>query len=180
MQDEDFRARVKRIESNPEDPTNDSANNQQSSTQIFEWDPAVHPDGKSGRLHLSIQYDDEKNQLIVQILDAQGMIRSDQIYASDMRLTFSLIANDRTEQTSEKHERIFVDHAPVQWKEPMIFCTKFDQVIQENLYILATNDSDPTAPRDREVSELFSDKIRILSSGSTSDIYPDEEFKISC
>ena len=146
-----------KIESNPQDSTDDSTNNQQDSTQVSQWDPAVHPDPKSGRLHLSIKYDDEKSDLIVQILDAQGMIRPGQIYASDTRLTFSLIANDRTEHASEKQERIFVDNAPVQWTEPMIFCRKYDQVIEENLYILATNHNDPTAPRDREVSELFSD-----------------------
>ena len=43
------------------------------------------------------------------------------------------------------------------WKEPIVFSTSYDQAIQQNLYILATNDSDPTAPRDREVKAGFSD-----------------------
>lgn len=85
------------------------------------------------------------------------MIRPNQIYASDMRLIFSLITNDRAEHTSHRHERIFVDNAPVKWKEPIVFYTSYDQAIQQNLYILATNDSDPTAPRDREVKAIFSD-----------------------
>ena len=47
------------------------------------------------------------------------MIRPNQIYASDMRLLVSLIANDRTEHTSHKHEKIFVDNAAVHFR---FFC----------------------------------------------------------
>ena len=102
MQDEDFRARVSKIESGQRPSTDDLQSHRQDQNSTSEYDPVVHPDSKLGRLHLSIRYDDERSQLIVQIIDAQGMIRPEQVYAPDMCLTFSLIENDHKEHESEK------------------------------------------------------------------------------
>lgn len=72
-----------------------------------------------------------------------------------MSLTFSLIGNNNIEYNTEKHERIVVDNAPIQWKEPVIFGILYETVIEQNLYILVANRTDPSAPRDREVRKYF-------------------------
>ena len=91
LQDEDLRSRVAEPHLSDDYVTVDNQNT------ISEYDPVVHPDANMGRLHLSIRYDDERSRLIVQILDAQGLIRPEQVYAPEMCLTFALIgpyAND--------------------------------------------------------------------------------------
>ncbi len=181
MQDEDFRARVNKIESGQQSTTDDSKSHHQQQNTISDCDPVVHPDSKSGRLHLSVRYDDERSQLIVQIIDAQGIIRPEQVYAPDMCLTFSLIGNDHTKYESEKHERIFVDNAPIEWKEPVIFCITYEKVIQQNLYIIAANRTDPSAPRDREVkNNHLLIEYQCLFSEFIPDIHSFEQSKTSC
>lgn len=85
------------------------------------------------------------------------MIRPEQVYAPDMCLSFSLVRNDVKEEVEEKckFDRVFVIDAPKQWQEPVMFSIAFNQVIQETLHVLARNDSDPSAPRDRQVLERF-------------------------
>jgi hypothetical protein len=147
LQDEDLRSRVAENESGEHNHSGDYVNIDDPNT-ISEYDPVVHPDTKIGRLHLSIRYDDERSQLIVQILDAQGLIRPEQLYAPEMCLTFTLIG---LYDDTEKHTRIVVDNAAVIWKEPMRFCSTFENAIKQNLYVLVSNKTDPTAPQDREV-----------------------------
>ncbi|CAF1223059.1 unnamed protein product [Rotaria sp. Silwood1] len=118
----------------------------------YEYDPVVHPDSKPGRLHLSIRYDNERSKLIVQILNAQGLIEPEQVYSREMCLKFTLIGPYNNEDVTEKHVRVIVENAPIIWKEPMTFCTTFENAIKHNLYIYATNNTDPVAPRDREIS----------------------------
>ena len=127
------------------------SNDNQSQVNVAEYDPVVHPDGKHGRVYLSIRFNQESNQLIVQILDAQGLIRPEQVYAPEMNMSFSMSGNDQ----KEKHSRVFVENAAVLWKEPMIFSDTHDKLLEQTLHILATNDTDPSAPRDREVRDSF-------------------------
>ncbi|CAF0976931.1 unnamed protein product [Rotaria sordida] len=150
LQDEYFRSCVHDIELGTHHKTNDSIQHQDQQ-YISEYDPIVHPDSKLGRLHLSIRYDDERSQLIIQIINAQGIIRPEQVYARDMCLTFSLIENDNNKYDVEKHERFVVENAPIQWNEPEIFCITYEKVIEKNLYIFLSNRTDPSTPRDREV-----------------------------
>jgi hypothetical protein len=49
-----------------------------------------------------------------------------------MCFTFSLIGNDNIEYDTKKYERIVLDNAPVQWKEPVIFCITYEKVIEQN------------------------------------------------
>lgn len=70
-----------------------------------------------------------------------------------MSVTFSLIGKNQTEYNTEKHERVVVDNAPIQWKEPIIFSITYEHVIEQNLYIFVANRTDPSTPRDREVKE---------------------------
>ena len=120
---------------------------------LAEYDAVVHPDGKTGCLHLSIRYDDERSKLIVQLLDAQGLIRPEQVYSPETCLTFVLTKSNTNTDASEteKHTRVVVENAAVSWKEPCTFCSTFEHVIQGNLYIKASNHTDPAAIRDREV-----------------------------
>lgn len=113
-----------------------------------EYDAVVHPENKPGRLHVSIRYDDERSQLIVRILDAEGLIRPEQVYAPEMVMTVGL--------GEETHTRVFVDNAPVHWKEPMTFCVTYDNARKQNLYLNLSNKTDPAAPRDREVRKSIS------------------------
>jgi len=108
------------------------------------YDPVVRPDAKIGCLHLLIHYDNEQTQLTVQILD-------EQLYAQETLLTFTFVGASSADDVVEKHSRVIVENAPVAWKEPMRFSTTFDNVIKQNLYVCATNQTDPSAPRDREV-----------------------------
>ena len=87
----------------------------------------------------------------MKIIDAQGMIRPEQVYAPEMCLTFSLKRIDTNEQEKEIHERIFIINVPKQWQEPVTFSIDYTQIIQDNLHILARNSTDPSAPRDRQV-----------------------------
>lgn len=150
LQDEDLRSRVTEDEYN-EQHINDDYVNIENQNNISEYDPVVHRDSKVGRLNLSIRYDDERSQLIVQLLDAQGLIRPEQIYAPEMYLTFTLIGPYNNDNQTEKHTRVAVENAAVLWKEPMSFSITFENAIKQNLYINATNKTDPAAPRDREV-----------------------------
>jgi len=147
LQDEDFRERVHEIAIGKihETKTHDDQ------TIVSEYDPAVRPDDKHGRLHLSIKYHNEQNVFVVKIIDAQGMIRPEQVYAPEMCLTFSLKRIDTNEQEKEIHERIFIINVPKQWQEPVTFSIDYTQIIQDNLHILARNSTDPSAPRDRQV-----------------------------
>ncbi|CAF1659329.1 unnamed protein product [Adineta ricciae] len=142
LQDEDFRARINDISTGRTHVNNDD----QSQVSVAEYDPVVHPDDKHGRVYLSIRFNQESSQLIVQILDAQGLIRPEQAYAPEMSMNFSLIGNGQ----KEKHSRVFVENAAVLWKEPMVFSDTHDKLLGQTLHILATNDTDPSAPRDRE------------------------------
>ncbi|CAF1114705.1 unnamed protein product [Adineta steineri] len=156
LQDEDFRLRVHEIETGDHHRANDSINHRSQSI-TSEYDPVVHRDSKLGRLQLSIRYNNEQNQLIIQILDAQGLIRPEQFYAPDMNLTFSLIGNDNKEFSTEKQNRIIVENSAVLWKEPMVFSHIHKNILEQNLHILATNHTDPSAPRDREILIPLSD-----------------------
>jgi hypothetical protein len=73
-----------------------------------------------------------------------------------MCLTLSLTGDDHgNHNNTGKHERIIVDNTSVKWKEPVIFCTSFEKVIKQNLYIYVENRTDPSAPRNREVRRDF-------------------------
>ncbi|CAF1040232.1 unnamed protein product [Adineta ricciae] len=119
---------------------------------LAEYDAVVHPDGKTGRLHLSIRYDDERSKLIVRLLDAQGLIRPEQIYSPETCLTFFLTKSNTDDSETEKHTRVVVENAAISWNEPCTFCSTFEHVIQGNLYVKASNRTDPAAIRDREVT----------------------------
>lgn len=136
LQDEDFRQRVQHHQ------TNDNSD-RDVPLNVENNDPVVHRDKHSGRLNLSIEFDRDDHSLNVQIVDAQGLIRPEQFSVPEMMLTFSL--------NGEKHQRIVVENAPIDWKTPMRFSTSFDNLIGQNLYIKASNQSDPSAPKDREV-----------------------------
>ena len=120
-------------------------------TTLGEYDAVVHPENKIGRLHLSIRYDDERSQLIVRIIDAEGVIRPEQVYAPEMVMTAALIGLDGNEMDGEKHSRVFVDNASVNWKKPMTFCVTYENAQKQHLYFNLSNKTDPAAPRDREV-----------------------------
>jgi hypothetical protein len=150
LQDEDLRSRIAENESDEQHITDDYINIERQNS-LSEYDPVVHPDSKIGRLHLAIRYDNERSQLIVQILDAQGLIRPEQLYAQEMCLTFTLIGPFNNDDDTEKHTRIAVENAAISWKEPMSFCITFENATKQNLYVNATNKTDPAAPRDREV-----------------------------
>jgi hypothetical protein len=156
LQDEDFRARVHDIASGQQHITDDAVDHP-SSKSIAEYDPVVHPDSKHGRLHLSIQYNQGHNQLQVQIIDAQGVIRPEQLYAPEMHLTFSLRGNHQAGQCEEQHARVMVENAAVAWKEPMLFSVPYENLTEQVLHIMAKNQTDPSAPRDREVSGALRD-----------------------
>jgi len=171
LQDEDLRLRIAENESGEHHIADDYVTIEHQNHN-FEYDPVVHPDSKIGRLHLSIRYDDERSQLIVQILEAEGLIRPGQSYAPDMCLAFTLIGPFNNEDDTEKHTRIVVENAPILWKEPMSFCITFENAIKQNLYVSVTNKTDPTAPRDREIS------IPLKNLGSESDEEINEWFDL--
>jgi hypothetical protein len=150
LQDEHLRTRVAEIKSNEHHIADEYVNIERQNS-VSEYDPVVHPDSKTGRLHLSIRYDDERSKLVVQILDAQGLIRPDQFYAPEMCLTFSLTSPDTDDDETIKHTRVVVQNAAVSWKEPITFCITYENVIAHNLYINATNKTDPSVPVDRDV-----------------------------
>lgn len=150
LQDEDLRSRVAENASGEHHITEEYVTIERENS-LSEYDPVVHPDAKTGRLNLSIRYDDERSQLIVEILDAQGLIGPKQLYAPEMCLTFTLIGPYNNDDEIEKHTRVVVANTSVVWKEPMSFCITFSNVIKQNLYVNATNKTDPDAPRDREV-----------------------------
>ena len=151
LQDEDFRSRVSDNGSSEHSITDDYVKVEEQNF-ISEYDPVVHADPKIGRLHLSIRYDNERSKLIVQIVDAQGLIRPEQVYVPEMYLVFTLIGPYSTDDNdAEKHTRIVVDNAPVNWRESMAFCVTFENATKQNLYVNASNKSDPSTPRDREV-----------------------------
>lgn len=145
---DDFRSRV----TENEQPISSQSDNVVEENPA-EYDPVVHRDQKTGRLHLAIRYDNERSQLIVQIVDAQGLIRPEQIYAPEMVLIFSLIGPYTNDDDAEKHSRVVVENAAVTWKEAMPFCVTYENAIKQNLYVTATNQTDPAAPRDREVRQ---------------------------
>lgn len=146
LQDEDLRSRVAENESDEHHLSDDYVNIENQNT-ISEYDSVVHPDTKIGRLHLSIRYDDERSRLIVQILDAQDLIRPEQLYAPEMCLIFTLIGP----YSNDDHTRIVVNNTTVIWKEPIIFCSTFENAIKQNLHVNVSNKTDPAAPQDREV-----------------------------
>jgi hypothetical protein len=150
LQDEDLRSRIAGNESDEHHITDEYVNIEHQNS-VSEYDPVVHGDSKIGRLHLSIRYDNERSQLIVQIVDAQGLIRPEQLYSPEMCLTFTLIGPYINEDEVEKHTRVAVENAAISWKEPMAFCITFENAIKQNLYVNVTNKTDPVAPRDREV-----------------------------
>jgi hypothetical protein len=149
LQDEDLRLRVAENESGEHTPDDYVTIDSESASS--EYDAVVHPDAKTGRLQLSVRYDNERSRLIVQILDAQGLIRPEQTYAPEMCLTFTLIGPYTNDDETEKHTRIVVDNSSVIWKEPMRFCSTLESAIKQNLYVNVSNKTDPSAPRDREV-----------------------------
>jgi hypothetical protein len=150
LHNEYLRSRIAENESGEHSITDDYVDIERQNS-MSEYDPVVHPDSKIGRLHLSIRYDNERSQLIVQILDAQGLIRPEQLYAPEMSLTFTLIGPNNNKDEIEKHTRIAVENAAILWKEPMLFSITFENATKQNLYVNVTNKSDPSAPRDREV-----------------------------
>ncbi|UJR31479.1 hypothetical protein I4U23_018968 [Adineta vaga] len=150
LQDEDFRTRVNEIASGQHHATDD-INEHQSQLNVTEYDPVVHPDAKHGRLQLSIRFNHENNQLIIQIIDAQGIIRPEQIYSPEMDIYFSLIENDSKENPKEKQSRVIVENAAVLWKEPLLFSDTYEKFIKETLHVLVENHTDPSVPRDREI-----------------------------
>jgi len=152
LQDEDLRSRIAENESDEHHITDDYVNIEHQ-TSISEYDPVVHGDSKNGRLHLSIRYDDERSQLIVQILNAEGLIGPKQLYAPEMSLTFTLIGPYNNDDETEKHTRIIVDNAAISCRQPMVFCITLENAIKQNLYVNAANVTDPEAPREREVRE---------------------------
>ncbi|CAF4375878.1 unnamed protein product, partial [Rotaria sp. Silwood2] len=129
-----------------DDITNEHENNAHG------YDSVVHPDSKSSRLHLSIRYDNEQSKLIVKILSVQGLIEPEQVYSPEMCLKFTLIGPHNNEDVTEQHIRVLAENAPIPWKEPMTFCTTFENATKHNLYVYATNNTDPAASRDREMS----------------------------
>ena len=151
LQDEDLRARVTEKFSREHSISEDYVTIDHQ-TSLSDYDPVVHPDGKLGRLHLSVRYDKQQSHLSVQLLGAEGLIRPDQSYAPEMMLTFTLIGPNQDDEMTEKHTRIVVENAPITWKQPMTFATAFGAAIKQNLYITATNETDPAAPNDRDVS----------------------------
>ena len=144
IQDEDLRSRV------ADHSLADDYVNIEYPTKPTEYDPVVHPDGKQGRVHLSIRYDGERRKLVVQIVDGQGLIHPEQTYAPEMTLAFSLIGPFNDDET-EKHTRVVVANDAVKWKEPMEFSISRENAIRQNLYVSVANETDPHAPRDREV-----------------------------
>lgn len=150
LQDEYLRTRVAENESGEQHIADDYVTVERPDS-FSEYDPVIHPDAKTGRLHLSIRYDDERSKLIVRILDAQGLIRPEQLYAQEMSLTFSLIKPSDQRDNAEKHTRVIVENAAVSWKEAVTFSVTFENVTKEKLYINASNKTDPAAVRDREV-----------------------------
>ncbi|CAF3791257.1 unnamed protein product [Adineta steineri] len=153
LQDEDFRSRIAANKSGEHSIVDEYVNVERHQS-VSEYDPVVHPDSKTGRLHLSIRYDDERSKLIVHILNAEGLIRPEQIHSPEMCLTFSLTGlPDHT----EKHTRIVVDNAAISWKEPLTFCITFESMTKKTLYILASNKTDPEAIQDRELSIQLND-----------------------
>ncbi|UJR15196.1 hypothetical protein I4U23_002156 [Adineta vaga] len=152
LQDEDLRSRIVENDSAEHNIADDYVTIDRQQI-LSEYDSVVHPDGKTGRLHLSIRYDDERSKLIVRLLDAQGLILPAQIYAPEICLSFSLIQSSGTHDNEiEKHTRIVVENAAISWKEPCTFCSTFEHVTKGNLYIKASNQTDPAAIRDREVT----------------------------
>jgi len=151
LQDEDLRSRIAVKESGEQHIADDYVNIERQNS-ISEYDPVVHRDDKPGRLHLSIRYDDERSKLVVQILEAEGLIRPEQLYSPEMCLTFTLVGPYSTGNEAEKYTRVVVENAAVTWKEAIIFCITFENAIKQNLYIKASNKTDPAAPRDREIS----------------------------
>lgn len=150
LQEEDFRARIAESDSS-DDHLSEGYVNIDEQTSFAEYDAVVHADNKTGRLHLSIRYDDERSQLIVRILDAQGIIRPEQVYAPEMVLTVTLTGHDDGQAEGEKQIRVFVDNAAVAWKEPMTFCITYENARKNNLYFIVSNKTDPSTPRDRQV-----------------------------
>lgn len=131
-------------------------------TTFSDYDSVIHHDWKIGRLRLAIRYDDERSQLTVRILDAQGLIRPEQVYAPEMVLTFTLIGPFASDDEPAKHTRVVVDNAAVIWKEPMTFCVTCENARKQNLYINVSNKTDPAAPRDREVRRKSTDQSLIF------------------
>ena len=162
LQDEDFRSRVAENSSGEHHITDDYVKIERQGS-VHEYDPVVHPDSKTGRLHLSIRYDYERSKLIVAIIDGQGLIRPEQTYAPEMCLTFTLIGPYINDNETEQHTRILAENAAVSWKEPMTFCITFENATKQNLYVNITNKTDPSAPRDREVrKKLVDNKYSII------------------
>ncbi|CAF1066481.1 unnamed protein product [Rotaria sordida] len=151
LQDEDLRTRIAKHGSFISNEPNDYVKVEHQNV-VFPYDPVVHADSKPSRLHLSIRYDNERSKLIVQIVDAQGLISPEQLFSPEMDLKFTLIGPFNNEDITEKHTRIFVDNARIVWKEPMTFCITFENATKHNLYVYASNTTDPAAPQDREVS----------------------------
>lgn len=147
---DDFRTRV--TEHNT-DVLNTAEIFQKNEEEIPEevHDPVVHPDPRPGRIQLSIRYDDERSKLIVQVLDAQGLIPVDANYAPEMFVNFTLKGLNTDEKLTEHYTRVFVENPSVVWKEPMKFCVTFENAKKQNLYVRATNRTDPAASNDREV-----------------------------
>ena len=164
LQDEDFRSRVTENASHDHSIPDDYVTVDHQ-TSLSDYDPVVHPDARVGRLRLSVQYDDQHSHLNVQLIDAEGLIRPDQNYAPEMVLTFSLIGPYQSDEKIEKHTRVVVENAAVTWKHPMTFAITLDNAIKQNLYVSATNETDPAAPNDREVSLSF-----VVCSISNSDL----------
>lgn len=150
LHDEDFRLRIHEIEEGKPHVISTPVI-QHHRLSVSEYDPVVHPDAKPGRLHLSVRYDDERSQLIIHMINAEGIIRPEQTYAPEMCLTFSLIGNTNVPFDNEKHQRFIVENAPITWKEPVRFSIIYKKVIEAKLHIIFRNSTDPSMPHDREV-----------------------------
>ncbi|CAM4799842.1 unnamed protein product [Rotaria magnacalcarata] len=152
LQDEALRSQIAENQAGVSDASHDQENIATETNTVDQYDPVVHADARPVRLQLSIRYDGERSKLIVQVLDGQGLIPPELDYAPEMCLQFTLIGPHANETTVEKHTRIFVANDAVIWKEPMTFCATFENAIKQNLYISATNRSDPAASRDHDIS----------------------------
>lgn len=147
LQDEDFRSRLKDEHRSMENQFGDVP------IDVNKDDPLRHRDDRQGRVNLSIRYDDEEKKLFVQLLDAQGLIRPEQFAVPEMFLQFTLVGPNQNDFEPEKHQRIVGENAPTNCKEPMTFDIALDKAIEQNLFLRVFNDTDPSAPTDREVND---------------------------
>jgi hypothetical protein len=152
LQDDDSRTYI------VDHPRNQSTNmfidhvSQSTLPNVAAYDSMGHSDTKSGRIHLLIEYNDERSKLFVRILNVQDIIRPEQVYTPETSVSFTLIGPHVDSNQIEKHTRVIVESTTMDWKVPMSFCITRDYAMKQNLYVNVSNGSDPSCTNDREVS----------------------------